>query len=478
MTEMIKASLAYRFFAAVGRWFGVQWQNSRFIRAFVNMKSEEQLTESSRVFRAGSRLRAGQETIFRALKLDRLFEGSLFAMPFVWSLVAVVLAPLIPTMLLLGLTLLAGVASILYFGTNRHRKLASAPVNRYILLYALLYIVATLTSVTVSGSLFIGLLTSVFILSAVAIENAIQTKRQLQLMVQGVVCAAVLVALYGIYQHIFGTGGTETWVDQDMFSDISTRVYSTLDNPNVLSEYLLLSIPMAAACLFAAKSRLKKVLYFAALLIMCLCMIYTYSRGGWLGLLFAIVVFLVLVDRRFLFLIAAGAVCLLLFSPEVITDRFTSIGNVTDTSTSYRVSIWMGTLKMLKDYWLTGIGPGTEAFNMIYPAYSYNTISAPHAHNLFLQIICDTGITGIAVFLILIVIYIRMNCHAISVETDHTARMLQIGSLSSIGGFLVQSMTDYSFYNYRVMYLFWAYIALSVVFCRMGRLKEAQNEQE
>ena len=151
---------------------------------------------------------------------------------------------------------------------------------------------------------------------------------------------------------------------------------------------------------------------------------------------------------------------------------------MTDTSTSYRVSIWMGTLKMLKDYWLTGIGPGTEAFNMIYPAYSYNTISAPHAHNLFLQIICDTGITGITVFLILIVVFIRMNCHAISVETDHTARMLQIGSLSSIGGFLVQSMTDYSFYNYRVMYLFWAYIALSVVFCRMGRLKEAQNEQE
>ena len=51
--------------------------------------------------------------------------------------------------------------------------------------------------------------------------------------------------------------------------------------------------------------------------------------------------------------------------------------------------------------------------------------------------------------------------------------MFQIGSLSSIGGFMVQSMTDYSFYNYRVMYLFWAYLALSAVFCRWDRLKES-----
>lgn len=472
MTEIIRESLSYRFFSAIGRWFGIQWKNSRLIRAFVNMKNEEQLTGSSWVFQVGRRLRSLQETVFRTLKLDRLFSGSIFAMPFLWSLAAVVLAPLVPTMLLLGLLLLAGVASIIYFGTDQKRPLVNAPVNRYILLYAVIYIVATLTSVTVSGSMYIGMLTTVFILSAITIENAVQSRKQLRTIVRGVVCAAVLVALYGIYQHFFGTGGTETWVDQDMFSDISTRVYSTLDNPNVLSEYLLLSIPMALACFFSAGSWMKRILYAAAVVIMCLCMVYTFSRGGWLGLLFAIFVFLVLVDRRFLFLIAAGIIALLLFSPDIITDRFTSIGNVTDTSTSYRVSIWMGTLKMLKDYWMTGIGPGTQAFNMIYPAYSYNTISAPHAHNLFLQIICDTGIAGIIVFAILIVVFIRMNCHAISIEKDHTARMLQIGSLSSIGGFLVQSMTDYSFYNYRVMFLFWAYLALSVVFCRMGSLKE------
>ena len=127
---------------------------------------------------------------------------------------------------------------------------------------------------------------------------------------------------------------------------------------------------------------------------------------------------------------------------------------------------------MLKDYWLTGIGPGTAAFNMVYPHYSYNTITAPHSHNLFLQIVCDSGICGIIIFLILIVVFIRMVGSANARETDRTAKIFQISSMSGIGGFLLQSMTDYSFYNYRVMYLFWMFIALSTMFCRMGSMKE------
>ena len=469
---MIKASLIYRFFAVIGRWLSAQWMDSRIIRAFVNMKSEEDVAEGSRFFQLGSRLRDLQAGLFKILKFDRLFSGSIFAMPYIWCLAAVVLAPLIPTMALLGFVLLGAAASVICFGTDRERQLVRAPVNRYIILYAALYMAATLMSVTVSGSLYIGLLSSVFILSAVAIENSVRTEKQMLLMVKLMVLAAVLVSLYGIYQHFFGTGGTETWVDEDMFSSISTRVYSTLDNPNVLSEYLLLAIPLTASCLFASENWSGRLLYLAACGIMCLCMIYTFSRGGWLGLLFSIFIFLILVDRRFIFVILLGAVCLLLFSPDVITERFSSIGNVTDTSTSYRVSIWMGTLAMLRDYWMTGIGPGTQAFNMIYPAYSYNTISAPHAHNLFLQIICDAGIAGILLFAILIVVFIRMNCHAISVEKDRRYRLFQIGSLASVGGFMVQSMTDYSFYNYRVMFLFWAYIALSAVFCRAGTLEK------
>ena len=41
---------------------------------------------------------------------------------------------------------------------------------------------------------------------------------------------------------------------------------------------------------------------------------------------------------------------------------------------------------------------------------------------------------------------------------------------------MVQAMTDYSFYNYRVMFLFWAYLALGMVAARWNDLtKEAEG---
>ena len=51
--------------------------------------------------------------------------------------------------------------------------------------------------------------------------------------------------------------------------------------------------------------------------------------------------------------------------PETIINRFLSIGNMADSSTSYRVYIWLGTIAMLKDYWFCGIGPGAAAFNQV-----------------------------------------------------------------------------------------------------------------
>ena len=186
--------------------------------------------------------------------------------------------------------------------------------------------------------------------------------------------------------------------------------------------------------------------------------------------------FLVLLDRRFLIVGLVALVLSPLYLPESVLSRFTSIGNMGDTSTSYRVYIWLGTLAMLKDYWFTGIGPGSAAFNTVYPAYAYNAITAPHSHNLFLQITCDTGICGLVVFLLLLLGYYRMMFTAIAREGDRVARLLQIGAVSAVSGFLVESMTDYTFYNYRVLLLFWAVLGLSILFCRMGTPREEPHD--
>ena len=78
----------------------------------------------------------------------------------------------------------------------------------------------------------------------VLIVNTVRTRSDWTAMVVLFVLAAALVALYGVYQNFFMTSTTQSWVDEKMFTDIKTRVYSTLDNPNVLGEYLIMLMPV------------------------------------------------------------------------------------------------------------------------------------------------------------------------------------------------------------------------------------------
>ena len=127
---------------------------------------------------------------------------------------------------------------------------------------------------------------------------------------------------------------------------------------------------------------------------------------------------------------------------------------------------------MLKDYWLCGIGPGDAAFNLVYPRYSYSGITAPHSHNLFLQIMCDAGVIALVIFVLLLFHFFRDVCSAFCRERDAFSRFHQTAVAAGMAGFLVQAMTDYSFYNYRVMFLFWVFIALGGLLARRGQLPE------
>ena len=375
-------------------------------------------------------------------------------------------------MAVLGLMLVSCFSLLLLVMEQRELELFYTPYNRYIWMYAAIYLVGTWFSVTRSGSLLGGCLTVAFILFALVLENSITTQRQLDNLLMLMVIAGTAVALYGVCQYLFGWGyQSEAWVDSDMFGDVF-RVPSTLENPNMLGQYLILAIPLGGAGLLSAKSWGKRVFYFCCCGIMCVCMLLTMSRGAWLGLLFAGFVFVLFLQPRILLLAPLLLVALYFVMPDSVITRFTSIGNLEDQSTSYRVYIWMGTLAMLKDYWLCGIGPGDAAFNLVYPRYSYSGITAPHSHNLFLQIMCDAGVIALVIFVLLLFHFFRDVCSAFCRERDSFSRFHQTAVAAGMAGFLVQAMTDYSFYNYRVMFLFWVFIALGGLLARRGQLPE------
>ena len=511
MRKVIEASLIFRFLFALDKWLVLQWNQSRFIALakssglrniiagslvifaisklfalfssqwksshimtwFLSQSSYDAKSAQGVVVGVGRLVHDGISKAFEHLRLNKLLKNSIFTMPYLWAFLALIAAPLVPTMLLLPLALLCLMSLMFAFACDRDRKIPFSPVNKYIILFALIYIATTFTSVTFWGSIFGGALTTLFILFAIMISSSIKTKAHLDMLLGAFVISGTLVSLYGIYQYFFGGWMAAAWLDAEMFGAIGIRVTSTLENPNVLAMYLLLVIPFAAAAVINAKYAITRLFFIGCFLCMLACMVMTFARGGWLGLIVAGALFLVLIDRRFIILGIIALIALYFTLPEVILDRFFSIGDLEDTSTAFRVFIWIGTLAMLRDFWFTGIGHGIEAFAMIYPLYSFNLIISPHSHNLYLQIMTSTGFAGISMFVILLFSYFRYMFSAISIRLRSKVEaksvwIIQIAAVCAIVGFLVQGFTDYSFYNYRITFVFWAVIGLGLAAARQS----------
>lgn len=417
-----------------------------------------------------------------------------FAMPFLPTMV--LLAAVCYTGLCYGVKLLLG-----------KREFHLLPVDGAAVAFAICLAFAGMFSFS-AGSRKPALVLICFLLGYILTVSLIRTREWLHRCTWAAISAASLVSLYGIYQYFFGSvANAGAWLDTEMFEGIAARVVSTLENPNMLAEYLIMIFPMAAALLITKGSLKQKGFSLIACAVCGLCIILTWSRGAWLGLLFAGMIFLLIWNHRTMYLLFAGVASipfLPLVLPDSIVSRFTSIGNLADTSTSYRVNIWRGTMRMLQDYWSCGIGIGEAAWDTVYPRYSLAAIeTAPHAHNLYLQITVECGIVGLLLFLTFIVLLTRYNFtfyrkledmretiaasirpHGMLMDPEEYSSTAQLGSanqritrlrmeaaapLCGLFAVLVQSFTDYTWYNYRVYLMFWLIAALSAAYIRCGQ---------
>ncbi len=278
--------------------------------------------------------------------------------------------------------------------------------------------------------------------------------------------------LYGIFQYVTGNTAS-TWQDEEMFSDIAGRAVSFYENPNMFGEVMMMVLPLALALFLLSKTklaRLSSVVNFAAA---ALGLILSFSRGAWVGVIFAMAVFLLMWNKKSLTILLFSLLLipfLPLILPESIVMRFLSIGNMGDSSTSYRVYIWRAAIDMIKDFFLFGIGAGEVNFKAVYPQYAYSGIErVPHTHNLYFQVFLEGGVFAFISLMAMLTVFVSVVVSFISKEKNGFPRLVAAAGLAGIFGALLQGATDYIWYNYRVYFLFFALMGISVAAIRAGK---------
>lgn len=471
--NILKESCIYKIFVFLSNWINKIFSESLFIRFFTRDSNFEKRENETIFVKLFNMLVGLLRRIFEKLKLDRLFYNSIFAEPMIWLSITVFLAPFLPTMLCLGMIMVTGLSLVLKIAVNPDFKLKYFKTNAWILVFVLIIIISAFTSISLEESKNIALLMSAFALSYFVITNTIQDRKDLKIILYLFVIGAALSAVLGIYQYVFGDVYSQAWLDSNMFEDIKMRVYSTFENPNVYGEYLIIAIPIAISLFWTEKGFLKKFFLLGISAVLMLAMILTFSRGCWLGILFSLMILAIVIDRRFIILGIVALMFMPLILPDTIINRFTSIGNLEDSSTSYRVNIWMGTLAMLKDYWFCGVGLGETSFNTVYPLYSYNNTKTAHSHNLYLQIVSQFGIIGLIVFLGILYNFYKETVVSMLRKKD----IVLAGIIAGLTGFFLEGMFDYTWYNYRVLLIFWMVLAFGSVATKI-REKEERKELE
>ena len=292
------------------------------------------------------------------------------------------------------------VAILLRLCIERDFHLCRMPYDAPALLFLVISFLSVFIAPDVSFSLYnFSHLVPIYVSTYLLVGQTVRTSREVQRVVIAMALSAALVILYGFYQFIFGIDiSAMKWVDGAAFPELSKRVFSTWENPNILAGYLDI-VACLALGLAVGLSGWRRGLALTILVLALACLGMTYARGACLVIGILLAGYGVLRDWRVLLGIVVVGAGVLFFDP-VLSDRLLSVFTRIDTSSEMRLAFWESTVAMIMDHPFLGIGWGM--YFMVYPEYDFYLQGAPvqivHAHNMYLNYAAEIGIPGALAF--------------------------------------------------------------------------------
>lgn len=340
-----------------------------------------------------------------------------------------------------------------------------------VLIFAILMLLSSIFSAGGAASATSAVVTCILLIGYFLIVNLMRTEKWIKRCVAALVSSATIVAFLAIVENFFGVSDNR-WIDVALFSDIRIRVASLFENPNVLATYLVLILPFVFAYMTLSKTLSEKILSSLVCVIFVTAIVFTWSRAAWLATIVATFFFFTVYSRKTLRVIGLGLICapaIPMLVPETVINRFISIINLSDSSISYRIYTWLGSMRVAQDNFIGGIGYGLGSFSEVYPSYAYAGIeAAEHSHSLYLQVIISMGIGGLLTLAVICFLHFQKCSEYIQKPENKASKFFVSASVMAIMAGLIMGIFDYVWYNYRVFYIFWIVLAIGCAFVRIG----------
>ncbi|MGM9643119.1 MAG: O-antigen ligase family protein, partial [Eubacteriales bacterium] len=295
--------------------------------------------------------------------------------------------------------------------------------------------------------------------------NLMKYKHWIKTCVIAFVVPTAVVAFIGIAQYLLGLA-PYGWIDEALFSGITARSTSVFGNPNVLGAFLATLLPMALTYTLSDNNPRVRTLGMIVSVFMIVCTVFTYSRSAWLALVVGGILFATLITPKGILWIfpTAGATALAaVVFPDTFGSRIVNFLTLADSANSYRVSVWNSSWKMFIGVIGGGVGMGEEAFKTGYLNFAESgTETVMHSHSLYLQIGIQLGLIGLLLFIFAVAsISVKCTTTLASGKVDKGLSVTVKACLSGAVALLTAGVFDYTWYNFRIMFIFWALLGIA-----------------
>lgn len=380
--------------------------------------------------------------------------------------------PFLPDQVTIAVLLLSVISGFIHWIIKENFEININGYNIIFVLMLIVFSINTMLSVNVSGSMRDFIINGLSVLMIIHMINGIEEKKDLYTLIDFIIVVGFMTAFYAFYQYLSGEPMGSGWVDPS--SNISIRVFSSFENPNLYAEYLIMIIPLTFAR-FLSVNRRKKIFYAIVGMTQLVALLLTFSRGGWLGLVFAVGIFVLLLKKDLIIKLIPLGIISLFFLPNSIMMRIKSIGNLSDSSNFYRFQIWKNSVDIIKDFFVTGVGLGFESFRTISPLY-IKDFSPYHAHNTYLELVIEIGVLGLILFVWLLFKLLKDIRHQ-SMSQD---KLFTVALFSGIAGLFIHGVAEHVLYNPKIIFQFWLItgllITLNVKFMKVREKNEYIND--
>ena len=218
-----------------------------------------------------------------------------------------------------------------------------------------------------------------------------------------------------------------------------------------MAELLVFLIAIAPA----ARGLWYRLLIYASVAFTGYCVLFCFSRGGYVGVLTGLVILGLLKDRKYLLIVAALLTTWETVVPNAVRERvlMTYDGNQVESSANERLQLWQDAFTIIPEHPILGTG---------FVTYRYLGRSEDYldTHNYYVKVTVETGLVGLGMFAYLLWIMIREGFALFRQSRDPLFQRLGLGLVAMLFcAIAVNFFGDRWMYQQISAYM-WTYLAL------------------